>query len=44
MIFFGGGGVMELDTEVKLMPPAAIEAFMVQLGGAIPSIPPSSPT
>ena len=30
---------MELDTEVKLMPPAAIEAFMVQLGGAIPSIP-----
>ena len=28
-------GVMQLDTEVKLMPPA-IEAFMVQLCGAIP--------
>ena len=44
MGFFLSGAVMELDTEVKLMPPAAIEAFMVQLGGAIPSIPPSSPT
>ena len=30
-------GVMELDTKVKLMPPPAIEAFMVQLGEAIPS-------
>ena len=51
-VFFGGVmrdigshrwwcDVMELDTEVKLMPPA-IEAFMVQLCGAIPChIPPS---
>ena len=34
--------VMELDTEVKLMPPA-IQAFMTELGGAIPEVFSSSP-
>ena len=34
--------VMELDTEVKLLPPA-IQAFMTELGGAIPEVFSSSP-
>ena len=34
--------VMELDTEVKLLPPA-IQAFMTELGGAIPEVLSSSP-